>query len=184
MSVQGKNTGNQFGILFAAYNEQEGVDVVDLSRNYNTGDSYATRIGTGNQIDLAFKEINAHVGDEVFSTNNQDWSNGSQLKKLAAKLVLLVSLDSSAPIWLAAMPTEVTINQGDTWPWAASDYIYSDSAVTYAQSLNIPTGITLGSDGSFSGTATNSGKGTLEIIATNANGSTSSEWISWDVLSV
>jgi len=182
MSFQGHMSGNQAGKLFAAYNTQEGSAVVDLSRNYNTGDKYSARIGDGNQLDLAFKEINAHRGDDIFGLDHLDWSNGTQLKAAFAKFLLIIGAADAAPVWLASLPLQVTITQGEAWPYALATHSWSAVAITYASDLTIPTGITLGTDGIFIGTATNSGTGTIEYIATNANGSTSSEWVSWDVL--
>jgi len=182
MSFQGKMTGNQAGKLFAAYNEQEGSEIVDLTRNYNTGDKYSNRIGDGNQLNLAFKEINTHRGDDIFGLDHLDWSNGVQLKAAFTKFLLLIGADDAAPVWLASLPLEITITQGEAWPYILTDHSWSSIAISaYGQNLNLPTGIILNANGTFTGTATNSGAGTAEFVATNANGDTLSEWVKWSV---
>lgn len=178
---QGFMSGGQVRYAFAEYNVYAGSDVVDLSRNYNTGDKYCNRIGTGNQIDLAFAEINAELGTDTFDVGNLDWSNGAQLKKQFLKLKLLV--DAEGPIW-ATIPNQVMV-QGTAFPIALGDYSFSVAAMTYTKTVgNLPTGITLNPNGTFNGTASNSGRGTLEFTATDENGATASNWFDWDVLSV
>jgi len=182
MSFQGHMSGNQAGKLFAAYNAQEATEVVDLNRNYNTGDKYSTRIGDGNQLDLAFKEINAHRGDDIFGLDHLDWSNGTQLKTAFAKFLLIIGAENNPPVWLASLPLQVTIAIGEAWPYALAEHSWSSEVMTYTQNLTLPAGLTLGVDGVFTGTASTLSAGTLEFVATNANGNTLSEWVKWNVV--
>jgi len=92
MSVQGFSNGGQCRDLFQAYNAKAGSEIVDMSRCYNTGDKYSNRISDGNQIDLAFAEINANEGTAVFNTLTQDYGDGPALKLKFAKLFALVNL--------------------------------------------------------------------------------------------
>lgn len=179
---QGKMTGGQARDAFIAYNEFKGFEVVDMSRNYNTGDKYSNRIGTGNQIDLAFAEINADVGDDVFGLKLLDWSDGTQIKAAFLKLYLLIDSATSAPLWLASLPETVKIAVGSPWPFALGSM--SLNADTFTSNLFLPSGITLNADGTFTGTATFVGSGTAEFTATNANGDTKSPWIKWSVIPV
>ena len=87
MSIQGFSNGGQVRDIFQAYNDKEGSEVVDMSRNYNTGDKYSNRISTGNQIDLALKEIEADQVEGLHFTEHQDWNNGTKLKDTMAILV-------------------------------------------------------------------------------------------------
>ena len=179
MSVQGFSNGGQVRDIFAAYNTKAGSAVVDMSRNYNTGDKYSNRIGTGNQIDLALAEINANENDDVFTKAHTDWNNGASLKATMAKLVLLISLD--APVW--AQLDDVIMAQGASWPMIDLDgYVITVGVTTFAVTTGgLPTGITLNADGTFSGTATNAGAGTVAFTATDDNGATESGWIQWTV---
>ena len=179
--IQGKMTGNQAKAAFAEYNAFAGSAVVDLSRNYNTGDKYCNRISNGNQIDLALAEINVEEGSEIFKVGHLDWSNGARLKFAFAKLNNLVNGDG--PIWLGSMPVVVVLTQGDTWPWVLDSYCVSALAISYVSNLSLPPGITLNADGTFTGTASSISGGTAEFTATDTNGDAKSEWIKWSVVS-
>ena len=83
MSVQGFSNGGQVRDIFLKYNNIVGSEIVDMSRNYNTGDKYSNRISTGNQIDLALQEIEDYEveGGALNFPLHQDWNNGTQLKE-------------------------------------------------------------------------------------------------------
>ena len=182
MSVQGFSNGGQMRDLFAAYNAGAGSEVVDMSRNYNTGGKYSSRISTGNQIDLALQEINAEEGSEIFKAKNVDWSNGVQLKTVAATLALLGTLATAPPVWFTSMPDEVIMRVGDAWPWHLNTYNLENGLPTYGNNLSIPSGLTLAADGSWSGTVDSLSAGTIEFTATNSNGTSLSKWVSWNVI--
>ena len=87
MSVQGFSNGGQVRDIFQAYNDKEGSEVVDMSRNYNTGDKYSNKISDGNQIDLALKEIEDYEVEGLRFSKHQDWNNGTKLKNTMEILV-------------------------------------------------------------------------------------------------
>jgi len=182
MSIQGFSNGAQMRDLFAAYNANKGSAVVDMSRNYNTGSKYRSKISDGNQVDLALKEINAEEGAEIFKALTPDYGDGVQLKSVAATLVLLGSLGNAVPVWFDSMPDEVTIKIGDSWPWPVSDYNLGNDVPTYDYNLTMPTGLTLAVDGSWTGTVSVLSSGTIEFTAENSNGESSSKWVSWNVI--
>jgi len=182
MSIQGHADGGQMRDLFIAYNAEYGFDVIDMSRSYNTGDSYSTRIGTGNQIDLALQEINANEGAEIFKAKNGDWSDGTQLKEVAATIALLGALVSAPPIWFNGMPDTVVITLGDSWPWNLTDYNLNNGTPDFGQNLTIPTGLTLALNGTWSGVTGTLSAGTIEFTATNPNGTSLSKWVKWSVI--
>jgi len=173
MSFQGKMTGGQAGKAFKEFNELAEAEVVLMTRNYNTGDFYHNRVGDGNQIDLAFGEINAYVGFDLFNRAHLDWGTNPYLKLAFLKLKLLGDVLTTAPIW-HDLPLSVSLSVGDSWPWAASDYIISGSAVTYTADV-LPAGITLNTDGTFSGTATTGETVNTIFTATNDIGATPSD---------
>jgi len=182
MSFQGFMNGGQARDIFAAYNAKAGSAIVDMSRNYNTGDTYSTRIGTGNQIDLAFAEINANEATVVFNTLVPDYSNGPALKAKFAKLTALINV--SGPIW-REMDDEV-INQ-TTGTWSVTDLdtqCISVGITTYAVTTGtLPTGISLNEGtGVISGNPTNSGAGTVAFTATDDNGAVESSFVQWSVV--
>ena len=180
MSVQGFANGGQMRDLFVAYNTKEGSQIVDMSRNYNTGDKYSNRISNGNQIDLAFAEIDANEGLVIFDKNIPDYGNGSQLKLKFARLAILINNDG--PTW-ANIPAQ-NMSQGAAWPITDLDtLVISVGVTTFAVTTGaLPTGITLNSDGTFTGTATNIGSGTVAFTATDDNGAEESNWIEWSVV--
>ena len=182
MSIQGCSNGGQMRDLFAAYNAGAGSEVVDMSRNYNTGGKYSSRISTGNQIDLALQEINAEEGSEIFKAKNVDWSNGVQLKTVAATLALLGTIASSPPVWFTSMPDEVQMDVGDAWPWPLTDYNLNNGTPDFGQNLSLPSGLTLNTNGTFTGTVDSLSAGTIEFTATNSNGTSLSKWVSWNVI--
>jgi len=182
VSIQGYMDGGQARKCFQHYNDKYSSNIIDMSREYNTGDKYSNRRGTGNQIDKAFQEINAHLGKSIFTVNNPDYTNGRQLKAKFLKLLLIIA--NEAPVW-ATIPNQ-QMNQGDVWPITdLNDLCFGNGVISYTVTTGIlPTGITLNTDGTFSGTATNSGAGTVAFTATDTNGSTESNWIDWNVHNV
>ncbi len=181
MSIQGFSNGGQVRDLFAAYNAKEGSEIVDMSRTYNTGDKYSNRISDGNQIDLALAEINANEGTSVFTKAHTDWNNGIGLKATMAKLTVLVNV--TGPVW--ADLEDIVIAQGAAWPMTdLDDFVISAGTTTFTVTTGaLPTGITLNTDGTFVGTATNIGAGTVAFSVTDDNGASESNWLQWDVQS-
>jgi len=179
MSFQGKMNGGQARNLFLAYNVKAGSDVVDMSRNYNTGDKYSNQISNGNQIDLAFAEINANEGEEIFNFDIPDYTDGFQMKLKFTRLALLANV--TAPVW-QTIPDQV-MNQNDAWPIADLDTIcLSVGVTTFTVTTGVlPTGITLNANGTFAGTATNIGAGSVAFTATDDNGVSESNILEWDV---
>ena len=92
MSIQGKSNGGQAAAMFEAYNAKAGSAVVDMTRCYNTGNKYSSQISNGNQIDLAFAEINADASGNPFpATNNiPDYGNGTQMSDKFAALQVII----------------------------------------------------------------------------------------------
>jgi len=178
-SVQGFSNGGQVRDLFVAYNAKEGSEIVDMSRNYNTGDKYSNQISNGNQIDLALAEINANESDDVFTRLHTDWNNGVGLKVTMAKLQALIALD--APVW-AHIDDQVML-QGGVWPMTDLDaYAISVGITVFTVTTGaLPTGITINADGTFTGTATNVGAGSVAFTATDDNGASESNVLGWDV---
>ena len=91
MSIQAFMNGGLARKKFLAYNTLVGANVVNLTRQYNTGKSYSTRNATGNNIDKAFEEINNNEGSSIFTVNTPDYGNGNSIKTKFDKLSLLLA---------------------------------------------------------------------------------------------
>jgi len=82
--------------------------------------------------------------------------------------------------WLTVPDINITV--GETWTLELSDYIISGEDVTYTvETGELPAGIELKANGSFSGTDLKSGAGSVSFLATAApSGDTSeSNLIDW-----
>jgi len=142
MSIQGFSNGGQMRDLFAAYNKAKGSTVVDMSRNYNTGDKYYNRISTGNQVDLAFAEINANESGNPFpiSKENPDYTNGTQLANKCAILLSMLSTNKSTVVTAGtpgSFDKDIPYNLyilislgalGNTTAWTTGQYIILGNA--------------------------------------------------------
>ena len=98
--------------------------------------------------------------------------------KLEADTIIPVKV----PLW-GSIP-DVSYPQGATWDIDMNDYVEGDAPITFAVTTGaLPTGITLNTDGTFSGTVTNAaGSGTFAVTATNSFGATESAWIGWAIV--
>lgn len=184
MHVQGFSNGGQVRDIFLAYNAKAGSEVVDMSRNYNTGDKYSNRIGTGNQIDLALAEVSAHDGSISFRGKIPDYGNGKALKAAMAKLIILASVDNP-PVW-SDIDDHITITQTTgVWPMSdLNDYVSTTGVTTFTVTTGaLPAGITLdGITGLITGNPSAIGSGTVAFTATDDNGATESAWIKWTIV--
>lgn len=84
------------------------------------------------------------------------------------------------PMWDPDLP-DVNVGQGLPWTQDLNDYVSGDAPMTFVlEAGNLPTGISLNSDGTFSGTVTNlAGSGTAVYKATNGSGESVSSPQAW-----
>ena len=84
--------------------------------------------------------------------------------------------------WAESIP-DPAVAQGGAWPLDLNDYVTGNPAITFAlETGNLPTGITLNANGTFSGTVTNiSGAGSATFRATNDTDSKVSPTLNWTI---
>ena len=85
------------------------------------------------------------------------------------------------PTWIKLPP--VRVPQGAPWTLQLTDYARGVDPLNFALDVgNLPTGITLNLDGSFSGTVTNAaGSGSAVFTVTDVNGSATSGTMAWTI---
>jgi hypothetical protein len=76
---------------------------------------------------------------------------------------------NQAPTWVSYFPPNGTVNSGYGYSFVANGI----PSPTYSASGNVPPGLTLGSNGYFSGTPTQAGTYTFTVTASNSAGSAS-----------
>ncbi|RKZ07756.1 hypothetical protein DRQ25_10820 [Candidatus Fermentibacteria bacterium] len=87
---------------------------------------------------------------------------------------------SGPPVWDASLP-EVNVPQNGAWTQDLNDFTSGADPQTFAiVTGGLPTGITLNSNGTFSGTVTNlGGSGSVTYSATNSAGAATSTTQTW-----
>ena len=85
------------------------------------------------------------------------------------------------PAWYPV--PDQNVSQGLTWDVDVNDYVYGDTPRTYTiASGALPIGITLNTNGTFSGTVTDlSGSGSVTFTSTNSKGATDSDTVAWTI---
>ena len=168
MSIQGRSNGGQIKKLFGKYNKVAGLEVVDMGVTYNTEGDYARNPGAGNQIRNALAAINAHEGSEIFNADKATyWTNGFQLKEAMDKVQVLIDGGGviipppviDPLVWSGVVPNLTWFEDNSDSPWATfnlGDYVSNidGTAIYILDSGILPAGITLISDGSFTGLST------------------------------
>ena len=182
MSIQGDADGAQLLNIFKAVNILAGSKIIDEGLNYNTGDQYSNMIANGSQIKDAFAAINTHYAAKLLDTSQSfNATNGTQLKKEVIKLILLTGIEP-APVW-GDIPQQ-NAAQGEPWGLDLNDYVVASGIPTFTLSIGIlPTGISLNSNGTFTGTITNeNGVGSAVFEAQDVNSKTTlSGTMDWDI---